>query len=95
MKFTEDELFLIFKSVLINLKAKLGLIKRLLMSSYCGHFKFYFYPSWFKFNKEGKNNVLSANKQSNNLHTAVSVAFSYLLQCKVKTDGKLFLFISK
>ena len=37
---------------------------------------------------EGKNNVLSANKQSNNLHTAVSIAFSYLHQCSVKTGGK-------
>ena len=43
--------------------------------------------------KEGKNNVLSANKQSNKLHTAVSVTFSYLLQCRVKTGGKMLLFI--
>ena len=41
----------------------------------------------------GKNNVLGANKQSNKLHTAVSVAFSYLLQCRVKTGGKMLLFI--
>ena len=41
---------------------------------------------------EGKNNVLSA-KQSNKLHTAFSVAFSYLHQCKLKTGGKLLLFI--
>ena len=34
-----------------------------------------------------KNNVLSANKRSNKLHTAVSVAFSYLHQCRVKTGG--------
>ena len=40
-----------------------------------------------------KNNVLSANKQSNNLHTAVSIAFSYLHQCRVKTGGKMLLFI--
>ena len=40
---------------------------------------------------EGKNNVFSANKQSDELHTAVSVAFSYLLQCRVKTGGKLLL----
>ena len=40
-----------------------------------------------------KNKVLSANKQSNKLHTAVSVAFSYLLQCRVKTGGKMLLFI--
>ena len=33
---------------------------------------------------EGKNIVLSANKQSNELHTAVSVALSYLLQCTEK-----------
>ena len=42
---------------------------------------------------EGKNKVLSANKQSNKLHTAVLVAFGYLLQCRVKTGGKLVLFI--
>ena len=42
---------------------------------------------------EGKNNVLSSNKQSNELHTAVSVAFSFLIQCRVKTGGKLLLFI--
>ena len=46
-----------------------------------------------KCDNEGKNNVLSANKQSNKLHTAVSEAFSYLLQCRVKTGGKMFLFI--
>ena len=40
-----------------------------------------------------KNDVLSANKQSNELHTAVSVAFIYLLQCRVKTGGKMLLFI--
>ena len=34
-----------------------------------------------------KDNVLSANKQSNKLHTAVIAAFSYLLQCRVKTGG--------
>ena len=53
----------------------------------------YYKMSDGKYNNEGKNNVLSANKQSNKLHTTVSVAFSYLLQCKVKTGGKLFLFI--
>ena len=42
---------------------------------------------------EGKNNVLRANKQSNKLHTAVSVAFSYLHQCRVKNGGKMLLFI--
>ena len=36
---------------------------------------------------------MSTNKQSNKLHIAVSVAFSYLLQCRVKTGGKLLLFI--
>ena len=36
-----------------------------------------------------KINVWSANKQSNELHTEVSVAFSYLIQCRVKTSGKL------
>ena len=41
----------------------------------------------------GKINIWSANKQSNELHTAVSVAFSYLLQCRVKTGGKLLLFM--
>ena len=40
-----------------------------------------------------KNDVLSTNKQSNKLLTAVSVAFSYLLQCRVKTGGKMLLFI--
>ena len=40
-----------------------------------------------------KNNVLSADKQSNKLHTAVSIAFSYLHQCRVKTGGKMLLFI--
>ena len=38
-----------------------------------------------------KNNVLSANKRSSKLHTAVSVAFSYLRQCRVKTGGRLLL----
>ena len=47
----------------------------------------------YNVNNEGKNNVLSANKQSNKLHTAVSVAFSYLLQCRGKIGGKLLLFI--
>ena len=37
--------------------------------------------------------VWSANKQSNELHTAVSVVFSYLLQGRVKTGRKLLLFI--
>ena len=41
----------------------------------------------------GKINVWSSNKQSKELHTVVSVAFSYLLQCRVKTGGKLLLFI--
>ena len=41
-----------------------------------------------------KNNVLSAKKQSNKLHTAVSVAFSYLLQCRVKTGGKILFIYS-
>ena len=45
----------------------------------------------WKINNEGKNNVLSANKQSNELHTAVLVAFSYLLQSRVKTGGELLL----
>ena len=40
-----------------------------------------------------KYNVYRANKQSDELHTAVSVAFSYLLQCRLKTGIKLFLFI--
>ena len=40
-----------------------------------------------------KNNILSTYKQSNELHTAVSVAFSYFLQCRVKTGRKLLLFI--
>ena len=40
-----------------------------------------------------KINIRSANKQSDELHTAVSVAFSYLLQCRLKTGGKLLLFI--
>ena len=40
-----------------------------------------------------KINVWRANKQSNELHSAVSVAFSYLLQFRVKTGGKLLLFI--
>ena len=40
-----------------------------------------------------KNDVLSANKQSNKLHTAISVAFSYLFQCRVKTGGKMLIFI--
>ena len=39
-----------------------------------------------------KNNVLSADKQSNKLHTAVSIAFSYLHRCRVKTGGRLLLF---
>ena len=39
-----------------------------------------------------KNNVLRANKRSNKMQTAVSVAFSYLHQCRVKTGGKLLLF---
>ena len=42
---------------------------------------------------EGKNNVLSANKQSNELYTAVSVAFSYLLQYRIKNSEKLLLLI--
>ena len=42
---------------------------------------------------EGKINIWRTNKQSNELHTAVLVAFSYLLQCRVKTGGKLVLFI--
>ena len=37
----------------------------------------------------GKNNVLSANKQSYKLHIAVSIAFNYLHQCRVKTGGQL------
>ena len=36
---------------------------------------------------------MSANKKSKELHTAVSVAFSFLFQCTVKTGGKLLLFI--
>ena len=42
---------------------------------------------------DGKNDALSANKQSNKLHTAVSVAFSYFHQCRVKNGGKTLLFI--
>ena len=34
-------------------------------------------------NDNEKNNVLSANKRSYKLHIAVSVAFSYLRQCRV------------
>ena len=40
-----------------------------------------------------KNNILSANKQSSKLHTAVSIAFSYLHQCRMKTGRKMLLFI--
>ena len=43
-------------------------------------------------NDNEEKNVLSANKRSNKLHTAVSVAFSYLRQCRVKTGGRLLLF---
>ena len=44
--------------------------------------------------ENGRNiNVSRANKHSNELHTAVSAAFSYFLQCRVKTGGKLLLFI--
>ena len=39
------------------------------------------------------NNVLSINKQADKLHTAVSIAFSYLHQCRLKTGGKMHLFI--
>ena len=39
-----------------------------------------------------KNNVLSANKRSGKQQTAVSVAFSYLRQCRVKTGQRLLLF---
>ena len=35
---------------------------------------------------------MSANKLLSKLHTAVSVAFSYLRQCRVKTGGRLLLF---
>ena len=35
---------------------------------------------------------MSANKLSSELHTIVSVAFSYLRQCRVKTGGRLLLF---
>ena len=42
---------------------------------------------------EEKINVWRANKQLNGLHTAVLVANSYLLHCRVKTGGKLLLFI--
>ena len=39
------------------------------------------------------NNVLSINKQADKLHTAVSIAFSYLHQCRVKNGAKMLLFI--
>ena len=41
-----------------------------------------------------ENNVLSANKLTSKLHTAVSVAFSYLRQCRVKTGWKIALILS-
>ena len=39
-----------------------------------------------------KSNALDANKRSSKLHTAVSVAFSYLRQCRVKTGKRMLLF---